>query len=293
MSNEQTERNWAIWRAYCLSERTLADVGAEYGVAASRIGDIRKKLTKRVERAMIAPLKNYAGRFVAATLDTVSLIFAIDNEQATHRNRPWNFTTRQLYNPWTGVPIAEAAKYFTSGEEVTYCWRIAKPTEAGAVTLTRPESWSAAKPPVKEETTELAFNTPIQQLPLRVRTRNGLLNNGYKTLADVLTIDRNKLNETLKWFNFGRKSYGDLAEFLYSQNGLKTETTELRQLNEQLVKVAQLKGRVAELEGMLKTEYAYIEKLRGILAKMARDYTVDELRKLGVSVEARVKKDVG
>ncbi len=39
MSREETERNAAIWRAYC-SGRTQADLAAEYGVDASRISQI-------------------------------------------------------------------------------------------------------------------------------------------------------------------------------------------------------------------------------------------------------------
>jgi len=306
MTDDLIERNWDIWRTYCLSERTQADVAADYGVGASRVSQIYKKFNKRIGAAMAKPGKGYTGRFIAETLDSVSIVIESGNERQTHRNRPWYWANCQLYNPWTGMPIPEAAKYFTRAADSTYCWRIAKPTEPGAITLIRAKTEASA--PVTEKQAPPAppappapSDTPVSDLPLTVRVRNCLLNAGYRTLADVLAIDYDTLEAAKSWYNFGRKSRNELVEFLRSTGGLKPLSDEEREIRQLRVQVNQLTKRLELSEHQiaandnaharaLQIEKEYAAKLRNIISKLSSQCSLNELRDAGIAVDLRVFK---
>ncbi|GLK43955.1 MULTISPECIES: sigma factor-like helix-turn-helix DNA-binding protein [Novosphingobium] len=56
--------------------------------------------------------------------------------------------------------------------------------------------------------------TPIEILPLSIRTSSALLNGGYRIFGDLLPFDRARQRQVLGLLNFGRACLDELADLM-------------------------------------------------------------------------------
>lgn len=60
----------------------------------------------------------------------------------------------------------------------------------------------------------ITLQTPIETLPLSIRTGSALLNGGYRTFGDLLPFDRARQRDVLGLLNFGRACLDELADLM-------------------------------------------------------------------------------
>jgi hypothetical protein len=244
-ANSQIERNWAIWHRYRTTDASQRDLAREFGLTASRVGGVCQYIDRRIDWALGSKYSPGPKRFVRSSPKPIYLMITDQlSDIPTHR-RPWHKAGGQLYNPWTGTPIPEAAKYFTRSDDSVYYWRIALPGEEGSIALTKPKNFDEEAAADRPVVASIDPQTPIELLPLSTRTRNCLLNDNYKVLADILAFDEEALQSLLNIPNFGKVSLAELREFFGIvtrpedstsplEKKLRSYIEELKQANEEL-----------------------------------------------------------
>lgn len=286
ITHAKTERNWKIWATYRAGGVSQREVAQQFGITISRIGNICKKLDRHLTNALInGSAAGQQGRDARAHLSELHLQLSDSGSYFRQSTpTPWIQSPDTLRNLWTFEPIpGTAGKYYRV---------VADPSKAD-LSMVKPEGFSE-KPLVETPAPPINALTKISDLPLSIRTTNCLKNDGFKTLAEVLALGQSEMEALLKLPNFGRKSLRELRDFIAHIKS-QSETPDPEELQRRLQAatdtVVELRAKIKEQDAALQREYAFVTKLRGVLAKLTRDMSVGELRDAGVEVEMRVKKD--
>lgn len=286
ITHAKTERNWKIWTTYRAGGISQMEIARQFGITSSRIGDICNKLDRHLANALVnGSAAGEQGRDARAQLSELNLQLS-DNPPYGPQNpaRPWRKAAETIRNLWTFEPIPDTAgKYY----------RVVADRSQADLLMVKPKRF-AEKPLAETPAPPINGMTKVKDLPLSSRTTNCLRNEGFETLAELLALGRPELEALLKAPNFGRKSLRELCDFLAHIKG-QSETPDPEELQRRLQEatdtVVALRTKIKEQEAALQREYAFVSKLRGVLAKLTRDMSVGELRDAGVEVEMRVKKD--
>lgn len=285
ITHAKTERNWNIWKIYRTGTRTQKEVALEFGITHSRIADISKKLDRHLANALVnGSAAGEQGRDARAQLTELHLQVSDTPPYIKDAARPWLQAASTLRDLWTFEPIPNTAgKYY----------RVVADREQADLSMVKPKGF-AEKPLVETPAPPIDGLTKINDLPLSVRTINCLKNDGFETLAEILALGQPELEALLKVPNFGRKSLRELLAFIAHIKG-QSEAPDPEELQRRLQQatdtIVLLRAKIREQDAALQREYAFVSKLRNVLAKLTGDMTVDELREAGVNVELRVKKD--
>ena len=286
ISHAKTARNWELWRAYRTGNLTQKEVAARFGLTGSRVADICNKIDRHLANALInGAAAGEQGRDARANLTEVHLQLSDTLPYgAKHPAKPWRQFPDTIHNLWTFERISGTAEKY---------YRIVPDSASATLSMVKPDGF-AEKPLVETPAPPINGLTKVLDLPLSARTRHCLKNEGYETLAELLALDDPALEALLKAQNFGRKSLRELREFLAHLKGQVevADPADLeRRLEQAQTAIADLRAKVREQDAALKREYAFVAKLRNILAKLTKEMTVGELREAGISIDLRVAKD--
>lgn len=296
MSATDHARNWKLWYGYRASDMGLAEVGAALNVSATRVAQICHKYDGYVRRSLLDPTHKDAENLRQYIPEGFRLIITDEEPEVPgNKNRPWSVAMDgPIFNPWTGVPIPEAAAYCTSGR--TYYYRTAKIGEDGAVLVAAPKDLSKpGSKSAKPDRPTYPSDTPISEIFTDVRAINCLLNDNRPTLGDLVGLTNEYL---LALPNLGRRTLryirGTLSEIGFEQPSTIDPNSEIEVLRDKYNKVRRkLSGaeiRIAALEHDLFVEKNYTSKLRSILSKLTGDMSIRELREVGINVDLRVTR---
>lgn len=296
MSATDHARNWKLWYGYRASDMGLAEVGAALDVSASRVAQICHKYDGYVRRSLLDPTHKDAENLRQYIPEGFRLIITDEEpELPGNKNRPWSVAMDgPIFNPWTGVPIPEAAAYCTSGR--TYYYRTAKIGEDGAVLVAAPKDLSKPGPKsAKPDRPTYPSDTPISEIFTDVRAVNCLKNDNRHTLGDLVGLTNEYL---LALPNLGRRTLryirGTLSEIGFEPPRPIDPNSEIEVLRDKYNKVhhklSSAEIRIAVLEHDLFVEKNYTSKLRSILSKLTGDMSIRELREVGINVDLRVTR---
>lgn len=286
MTNANTERNWRIWNMHRITSLyNWKDVGEHFGISSSRAAQIGKKMEERFWLALRNPVGSNA-KEVRANINEIHLYLLEEPSYIDPKAQ------RQMSGPlrdlWTG-------EYIPGTDLNQYYLRIVPRGGSNVITMTKPKDFVEGEEASNLQA--LPYDTPIKDLPLPIRARDCLILRGFQTLGDIIGLTDEDLLPLREEYNFGKKSLAELQTFLHSVRGTEPEKQEptlahyKRRAERAEAEMKRMRDLYHDTIQSLQREQAYIDKLRGIMSKLTKEFTIEELRKAGVTVDLRVTKD--